>query len=239
LAEKLIEEIIGDDLRRLGWKLAVAESITGGLIGHRITNIPGSSEYYLGGVGAYAYEAKERLLGVQHETLLKFGAVSQETVLEMATGARRALQADASVAVTGIAGPGGGMPNKPVGLVWIGVSTPQGDSTWKFVWDGNRLENKTRTADKALELLHLTLLKARMEVVEVRTRPDRQGRLIPVDFSWHGAPQMVESTGRRRVDAEGEHIVCRAASGSVFTLLHSPVEGRWFVEKVSPARASV
>ena len=133
--------------------LAVAESCTGGLIGHRITNIPGSSDYYLGSVTAYAYEAKERLLGVKHETLIQFGAVSQETALEMARGVRQVFGADLGVSVTGIAGPGGGMPNKPVGLVWFGLSEPQGDHAWHFLWQGDRLQVKMQSADKALELL--------------------------------------------------------------------------------------
>lgn len=154
-----LEARIGDLLRRQGLKLMVSESCTGGLIGHRITNIPGSSDYYLGSIIAYAYEAKERLLGVKHATLMDHGAVSEETALEMALGVRLALAADfplektIGISVTGIAGPGGGMPNKPVGLVWIGISTPEGDRAHRFVWDGDRLQNKESTAQKALELL--------------------------------------------------------------------------------------
>jgi PncC family amidohydrolase len=154
-----LEALIGDRLRRKGLKLMVSESCTGGLIGHRITNIPGSSDYYLGSIIAYAYEAKERLLGVKHETLMAHGAVSKETALEMALGVRKALAADfpmektVGISVTGIAGPGGGMPNKPVGLVWIGISTPEGDQAHRFVWDGDRVANKESTAQKALELL--------------------------------------------------------------------------------------
>ena len=132
--------------------LAVAESCTGGLIGHRITNIPGSSDYYLGSVTAYAYEAKERLLGVKHETLIQFGAVSQETALEMARGVRQVFGADLGVSVTGIAGPGGGMPNKPVGLVWIGLSASDGDWAFRYQFSGDRLKVKSDTADQALSL---------------------------------------------------------------------------------------
>lgn len=154
-----LEAQIGDWLRRRGLKLVVAESCTGGLIGHRITNIPGSSEYFLGGIVAYSYEAKECLLGVPHETIVRFGAVSSETVIEMARGARRILASSfpfpdtIGLAVSGIAGPGGGMPEKPVGLVWIGLSTPEGDQTWKFIWNGNRLENKEQSAQAALQIL--------------------------------------------------------------------------------------
>jgi len=154
-----LEETIGIYLRQRGLKLVLAESCTGGLVGHRITNIPGSSDYYLGSVTAYANEAKERLLGVRHDTLVKFGAVSRETALEMARGVRQAFAADFSldailgVSTTGIAGPGGGLPNKPVGLVWFGLSAPEGYWAWQYLWKGNRLEVKEQSAEKALSLL--------------------------------------------------------------------------------------
>lgn len=154
-----LEERIGKYLREKGMKLALAESCTGGLVGHRVTNIPGSSDYYLGSITAYAYEAKERLLGVKHETLINYGAVSKETALEMARGVRLALAADfpleasIGISITGIAGPGGGLPNKPVGLVWFGLSAPEGDWAWNYVWKGNRLEVKEQSAEKALGLL--------------------------------------------------------------------------------------
>ena len=157
--EEPLEAQIGTKLIQKSLKLAVAESCTGGLIGHRITNIPGSSEYYLGSVTAYAYEAKERLLGVHRETLANYGAVSQETVLEMAQGIRRSLAADfpldktVGLSVSGIAGPGGGMPGKPVGLVWVGLSTPDGDWAWRYLWSGNRIENKDYSAQAALQRL--------------------------------------------------------------------------------------
>ena len=154
----ILEVTLGELLQQRGFKLAVAESCTGGLIGHRITNVPGSSDYYLGSVTAYAYEAKERLLGVRHETLIQYGAVSQETALEMARGVRRVFSADISVSVTGIAGPGGGMPNKPVGLVWFGVSTSDGDWAFRYLFNGERLKIKMDAADQALLLL-VTYLK--------------------------------------------------------------------------------
>jgi PncC family amidohydrolase len=153
------EVIIGQKLINKGLKLAVAESCTGGLIGHRITNIPGSSDYYLGSVTAYAYEVKQRLLGVKQETLTEHGAVSRETVIEMAQGIRACLRDDfpientIGISVSGIAGPGGGMPSKPVGLVWVGLSTSHGDHAWKFHWKGNRIENKEYSAQAALKIL--------------------------------------------------------------------------------------
>ena len=153
-----LEVQLGELLHQRGLKLAVAESCTGGLIGHRITNVPGSSDYYLGSVTSYAYEAKEQLLGVRHETLIQHGAVSQETALEMARGVRQVFGADISAAVTGIAGPGGGMPDKPVGLVWIGVGTSDGDWAFRYLFSGDRLKIKTNAADQALLLL-VTYLK--------------------------------------------------------------------------------
>ena len=157
--EEPLESQIGQRLILKSFKLAVAESCTGGLIGHRITNIPGSSEYYLGSITAYAYKAKERLLGVHHQTLATYGAVSRETVLEMAQGIRRSLAADfplektVGLSVSGIAGPAGGMPGKPVGLVWVGLSTPDGDWAWHYLWSGNRTENKDYSAQAALQRL--------------------------------------------------------------------------------------
>jgi PncC family amidohydrolase len=144
---------IGDLLRVRDLKLATAESCTGGLIASRITDIPGSSDYFLGGVAAYAYEAKVALLGVSWDTLHNHGAVSRETVLEMARGARQALQADIAVSVSGIAGPGGGLKDKPVGTTWIGLSCAEGDWARLFCFEGNRLENKASSADAALQLL--------------------------------------------------------------------------------------
>jgi PncC family amidohydrolase len=154
---KSIESVVGELLEKQGLTLAVAESCTGGLISHRITNVSGSSAYFLGGVIAYAYEAKERLLEVRHSTLYEYGAVSERTAVEMARGARRALRADIGLAVTGIAGPGGGMPGKPVGLTWIAVSMREGDRAEEHIWEGDREQNKEDSARAALELLRDTL----------------------------------------------------------------------------------
>jgi PncC family amidohydrolase len=155
-----MEEKIGQLLVEQGLTLAVAESCTGGLIGHRITNVPGSSEYFMGGVVAYAYDAKERVLGVRHDTLYDYGAVSEETALEMARGVRRLLMTDVALAVTGIAGPGGGMPGKPVGLVYIALSTRDFEHCEQYIWPHDRAGNKATSADAALTLL-LEYLKER------------------------------------------------------------------------------
>jgi PncC family amidohydrolase len=148
-----LEVVAGKLLRQQGLRLAVAESCTGGLVGHLITNVPGSSTYYMGSVTAYAYEAKVRLLGVRWETLEKYGAVSKETVLEMACGVRRALAADIGTAVSGIAGPGGGTPDKPVGLAWVGLSAAGVDEAWRFNWEGDRLYIKEQSAHAVLQRL--------------------------------------------------------------------------------------
>jgi PncC family amidohydrolase len=154
-----LEIKVGPLLKAKNYKLVLAESCTGGMIGNRITNIPGSSDYYLGSITAYAYEAKEKILNVQHETLMKYGAVSRQTALEMARGARMALAGSfplekiIGMSVTGIAGPGGGMPGKPVGLVYIGMSAAEGDWAWKFLWKGERVQNKISSTEAALQLL--------------------------------------------------------------------------------------
>ena len=148
-----LEILVGQLLTQHKLTLAVAESCTGGLVGHRLTNVPGSSTYFLGGVVAYAYDAKEDLLGVSHNTLYDHGAVSEETAREMARGVRRALGADIGISVTGIAGPGGGMPDKPVGLAWVALSTREGEHAKRFVWDGDRITNKEKSAEAALEMV--------------------------------------------------------------------------------------
>jgi PncC family amidohydrolase len=159
MVENSVEIKVGELLRRLGLKLAVAESCTGGLVGHRITNVPGSSEYFIGGVTAYAYEAKVKLLGVSWDTLSRYGAVSRETVLEMAHGVRNAFGADIGVSVSGIAGPGGGMPEKPVGLTWIGLSASGFEQARSFVFPGDRLEVKEQAAKQALCMLSEYLVR--------------------------------------------------------------------------------
>lgn len=148
-----LEVKVGKLLRRRGLRLAVAESCTGGLVGHLITNVSGSSTYYMGSVTAYAYEAKVRLLGVRWRTLEKYGAVSRETVIEMARGVRNALAADIGVAVSGIAGPGGGTLEKPVGLTWVGLSANNVDDAWRFVWQGDRVSVKEQSAQALLQQL--------------------------------------------------------------------------------------
>jgi PncC family amidohydrolase len=158
---KSLEIQIGKLLHERKLKLALAESCTGGLVGNRITDVPGSSEFFWGGVVAYAYEAKVALLGVSWDTLNTRGAVSQETVLEMARGTRRVLSTDIGVSVSGIAGPGGGTPEKPVGTTWIGLVTSDGEWAKLFHFSGERVQIKDAAADAALQLL-LDYLEGRL-----------------------------------------------------------------------------
>ena len=144
---------IGRLLRQRGLKLGLAESCTGGLVGHRITDIPGSSEYFMGGVVSYSYKAKVSVLGVSWGTLNSFGAVSRETVLEMARGAIKLLDVDIAVSVSGIAGPGGGTVDKPVGTTWIGLAATDGEWAREFHFNGDREQNKASSADAALQML--------------------------------------------------------------------------------------
>ncbi len=149
----LIEQTIGSLLRARNLKLATAESCTGGLVADRVTNVPGSSDYYIGGIIAYANEAKISLLHVSPDTLSLHGAVSRETVIEMAHGIRTVMGADLGISMSGIAGPSGGLPDNPVGTTWICLSVPEGDWTRKFVWSGDRRSNKQSSAQAALQLV--------------------------------------------------------------------------------------
>ena len=148
-----LEEILREHMRTRGLKLATAESCTGGLVSDRITNVSGSSEYFPGGIVAYSYEAKASLLAVSWDTLNTHGAVSEETVLEMARGARKLFNADIGISVSGIAGPTGGTPEKPVGTTWFGLSTATGEWARHFIWDSDREHNKHLSSEAALQFV--------------------------------------------------------------------------------------
>jgi len=148
-----LEDIVGRLLTEQGLTIAVAESCTGGLIAHRLTNVSGSSTYFVGGVVAYSNEVKERVLGVSSETLSSYGAVSEECAREMARGARHLLDTDVAISSTGIAGPTGGTPQKPVGLVYVALAAQDIERCERHLWQGNRLENKRQTSEAALEML--------------------------------------------------------------------------------------
>lgn len=147
-----LEASLSVALRDRKLTLATAESCTGGLIAHRLTNVAGSSAYFLGGVVAYSNAAKERLLGVPSATLAAYGAVSEAVALALARGARTAFHADLALSVTGIAGPGGGTPDKPVGLTYIGLAAPDGEWVERHVWQGDRAAVKAQSAEAALSL---------------------------------------------------------------------------------------
>jgi nicotinamide-nucleotide amidase len=152
------EEILGKRLAEAGLTIAVAESCTGGSLAARITSVPGSSAYFKGGVVAYANEVKQSLLGVSAATLERQGAVSRETVIEMAHGVRRVMQTDCAIATSGIAGPSGGTPLKPVGTVWIAAIYKDRTETMMLERDLGREMNVARACNNALLLL-LELLK--------------------------------------------------------------------------------
>ena len=136
-----------------GVTVGTAESCTGGLIGHSLTAVAGSSDYYLGGVVSYSNELKRRLLGVSETALERHGAVSAQVAVAMAEGARGRLACDYAVSVTGVAGPGGGTEAKPVGLTYVAVAGPDGHEVRRHTWSGDRAANKERSASAALELL--------------------------------------------------------------------------------------
>jgi nicotinamide-nucleotide amidase len=148
-----LEQCIGRMLSAKGMTVSAAESCTGGLISSLFTSIPGSSEYYLGSVTSYANSVKAGILGVPEEIILRHGAVSEECVRAMAEGVRKITGSDFSVATSGIAGPGGGSGEKPVGLVWIAVSSKMGTEAVRMVFKGDRKRNIDRFAANALNLL--------------------------------------------------------------------------------------
>ena len=148
-----LEQEVGNLLRQRELTLGIVESATGGLISHRITNVPGSSDYYKGSVTAYSNEVKIKVVGVEEETINKYGAVSHQVAEEMAKGGRKILGTDICLADTGIAGPSGATLEKPVGLFYIGLSHQGGTFSQKHNFQGNREQNKLDAAEAALSWL--------------------------------------------------------------------------------------
>jgi PncC family amidohydrolase len=185
-----IEQRVGALLRQRSLTLATAESCTGGLLAHRLTNISGSSDYYLGGVVAYSNRLKETLLGVLPGTLRAYGAVSEETAREMARGARQHLEADVAVSITGIAGPTGGTAEKPVGLMYLAVSLAGEEQCRRFTFAHDRLGNKQAAVEAAMELVIDSLQEGETmwvnEPVRVEARPRPDGTERPLAFLWRG-----------------------------------------------------
>ncbi len=153
--EAEIARLIREYQAKTGKSLTIGavESATGGRIADRMTNVPGSSDYFKGSVVAYSNEVKIALLGVKKVTLENYGAVSEQTAMEMAQGGRKLLDVEVCISDTGIAGPSGGSPEKPVGLFYIGLATEHGSSSQKHIFRGNREENKQSAAEAALNVL--------------------------------------------------------------------------------------
>ena len=157
--DMLMEEVIGQYLIQLGHTMSAAESCTGGYLSHLLTSIPGSSAYFNGSIVSYTNQAKSKLLGVPADIIAKHGAVSQEVVEAMAMGSRKQFSTDYALAISGIAGPDGGTPEKPVGTVWIALATEKGVQSQLFNFGEHRGRNIRRSALAALNMLRLELKK--------------------------------------------------------------------------------
>lgn len=155
--KETLEQMVGKLLREKKKTISTAESCTGGYISHMLTKVPGSSDYYIGSVISYAYEIKETELGVPHDIILKYGAVSQPVVEQMAKSIREKYKTDYAISASGIAGPSGGTKEKPVGTVWIAIATPDKVFSAKFLFGNNRERNIHKTANAALNMLRKEL----------------------------------------------------------------------------------
>ncbi len=155
-----LEQDVVNLLRQKGLTLGVVESATGGLISHLITDVPGSSDCYKGSITAYSNQVKIEVVGVKGDTINKYGAVSHQVAEEMAQGGKEVLSADICLADTGIAGPTGAAPGKPVGLFYIGLSHQKGTYSQKHEFQGNREENKRSAAEAALNWLKEHLINS-------------------------------------------------------------------------------
>ncbi len=155
-----LEEIVASLLIKKGLTISVAESCTGGLVSHRLTNISGSSNYYKCGIISYSNQAKSIFLKVDNELIKEKGAVSPEVAREMAVGIRTSAHTDIGLGITGIAGPTGATPRKPVGLVYIALSSRTKQISQKFIFSGNREEIKWKASQAALDILRKYLIGA-------------------------------------------------------------------------------
>jgi nicotinamide-nucleotide amidase len=153
LIDENLLKMVSEELKKRHLTVATAESCTGGLLAHTLTNISGSSEYFGRGVVTYSNQAKVELLGVSPKVLEEHGAVSEQTARTMAVEIRKRSNADIGVSTTGIAGPTGGTKDKPVGLVYIGVATSKNVKVKRFNFSGDRLGNKESTCNAALKLI--------------------------------------------------------------------------------------
>lgn len=250
-------EQLGHLLKARGQTVATAESCTGGLIGDLITDVSGSSGYFLGGAIVYSNAAKQRLLGVSQTTLQQHGAVSEAVAIEMAAGARRLFDADYALSATGVAGPDGGTPAKPVGLVYVGLAMREGAWARRHTWQGDRRENKVQSAQAALSWLieHLTESAAAPVVDPVAPGPRavpkhnairepsdveamfaHNGKVRILRFTWKGRSWPVVSQGRQR-DTGGElRTLVMTTRDRVYELLYERSTEKWFVTLASEDR---
>jgi PncC family amidohydrolase len=239
-----LSQSLGERLRQRRLTLACAESCTGGLLSAQIVAVPGSSDYFLGGVVAYANQIKAGVLGVREATLAAHGAVSWQTATEMAAGVRSLCDVSLALSTTGIAGPSGGAPNKPVGLVYIALAAPECVWWEQHRWAGSRAENNAQTMLAALALLERYLdgdlgemraTEARGYVSSTETGAPIQvelaaGACWPLAFWQRGQRYLIESYGRSWEDAAGDrHVLVMSQGHGVFELRHNPGLGKWFV----------
>ncbi len=219
--------------------IATAESCTGGLLASVLTDVAGSSAYMLGGVVSYSNHAKKRLLGVQDATLQTHGAVSAEAAAEMAQGVRRLLNSDISLATTGIAGPGGGTPDKPVGTVYLHLSAPDAEWGTHHIWPHDRAGNKLASVQASLDLL-LRYLDQRPHSDQHPNRPQRLNLPVVVEATasagrWKPHAVWVQDKrweiigwGRQTEQADGSTVVMVEANGGArFELVIDVASGQW------------
>lgn len=242
---------LGEQLERHQLTIALAESCTGGMLASILTDIAGSSHYVMGGVVSYSNFAKMHLLGVRPETLEVHGAVSPETAAEMAQGARNLLQTDLAISVTGIAGPGGGSPEKPVGLVYLHLTTHDVDWGEMHVWPHDRIGNKHATVAAGLRLA-LRYVKEHSERINPKPSLEADVDALPtvlVEASWRGdawRPQAAWIEGKRRqIVGVGRHerktegvwlMTVEFGDGGRAELLADMHAGVWRLRRYWPAR---
>jgi PncC family amidohydrolase len=246
----------GDLLRRQDLRLAVAESCTGGLLGSHITSIPGSSAYFLGGVIAYSAELKHRLLHVPQRILREEGTISSATAAAMAVGARGLFHADVALGITGLAGPAGGTPEMPVGLVHLAVTSASTTLCRRYQWSGNRQTNREWSCQAALALLCHHLSESGSETGRGPVSRDRFAppKVLPLDeldstvrvearfdgplpqplgFEWQGRWLSVSEIGRTWSVGDGpslaQHFVVSTAPRALFELTYEESHGSWRV----------
>ena len=245
-----LAQAVGALLRERQLTLAVAESCTGGLLAAHITSVAGSSTYFRGGVVAYSNPVKQQVLGVPTDILERHGAVSPEVAVAMATGVRRLLQVDLGLATTGIAGPTGATLEKPIGLVYVALASARGEQCRKYLWSGDRRENREWSAQAALELLQEHLCSTEedptvrvtamdkdavpvLEANAVDARFDPNGRITPLAFEWRGQRLTVAQLGRMWSTGQGErlvqHYLVSAPGEAVFELAFEQSTLRWRV----------